>query len=203
MDYLKVYNQLIDRAKYREQTEELVGYFEKHHIIPRCKGGLNLKDNLVKLTFREHLICHILLAKIYGGRLWIAVHRMTNYGEHNSKKYALYRQNYVEAISGENNPHYGKKTLHTPETCLKISKATTGRLGGMRGKKRSESHTNSLRKALAKPVKAFRLVTKEFVGTYDSITQCAELLKVTKSKIVAVLKGKRPHTGGYFFERAE
>ena len=59
MNYTKIYNQLIERAKNRK--EERDGYYERHHIIPKCMGGSNDKDNLVKLTYREHFIAHWLL----------------------------------------------------------------------------------------------------------------------------------------------
>lgn len=34
---------------------------DKHHIIPRAKGGSNDKDNIVFLTREEHLQAHRLL----------------------------------------------------------------------------------------------------------------------------------------------
>lgn len=43
-------------------------YIEKHHIIPRCMGGTNDKSNIVKLTAREHFICHMLLEKMTTGQ---------------------------------------------------------------------------------------------------------------------------------------
>lgn len=61
MNYQRIYNQIIDRAK----TRKLEGYKEKHHIIPKCMGGGNEKENLVELTAREHFICHWLLSRIY------------------------------------------------------------------------------------------------------------------------------------------
>jgi hypothetical protein len=61
MDYQKIYNQIIEKAKNRM----LEGYKEKHHIIPKCLGGNNDKDNLVELTAREHFLCHMLLCEIY------------------------------------------------------------------------------------------------------------------------------------------
>lgn len=39
------------------------GYKERHHIIPRCIGGSNNKDNLIDLYAKEHFIAHMLLAK--------------------------------------------------------------------------------------------------------------------------------------------
>ena len=61
MEYTRIYNQLIERA----QNRTLEGYVEKHHIIPKCLGGSNNKENLVELTAREHFLCHKLLTKIY------------------------------------------------------------------------------------------------------------------------------------------
>lgn len=61
MDYQKTYNQIIERAK----TRQLEGYKEKHHIIPKCMGGLDVEENLVELTAREHFLCHKLLCEIY------------------------------------------------------------------------------------------------------------------------------------------
>jgi len=60
MNYSKVYFQIIEKAKVRTLTE----YGEWHHIIPKCLGGKNNKDNLVFLTAREHYICHQLLVKM-------------------------------------------------------------------------------------------------------------------------------------------
>ena len=60
MNYLNVYNSIIEKSKYRIHDQ----YTEKHHIIPRCLGG-NDKDNIAILTYREHFICHWLLCKIY------------------------------------------------------------------------------------------------------------------------------------------
>lgn len=41
------------------------GYTEKHHIIPRCLGGSDEQENIVKLTAREHYIAHLLLTKMF------------------------------------------------------------------------------------------------------------------------------------------
>lgn len=58
--YTRIYYQIIDRAVPRT----LVGYKEKHHIIPQSLGGSNDNSNLVHLTAREHFICHWLLTKM-------------------------------------------------------------------------------------------------------------------------------------------
>jgi hypothetical protein len=61
--YTRCYFSIIERAR----TRTLEGYSEKHHIIPRSLGGSDRKDNLVKLTAREHFICHLLLVKMVVG----------------------------------------------------------------------------------------------------------------------------------------
>jgi hypothetical protein len=75
MNYQKIYNQIIKCAKNRQ----LEGYVEKHHIIPKCLGGNNNKNNIVQLTAREHFLCHMLLCEIYS--------------DNKSLKYALYLMN--------------------------------------------------------------------------------------------------------------
>jgi len=61
MDYTRIYNQIIERA----QNRKLDGYVEKHHIFPKCIGGLDIKENMIELTAREHFLCHMLLCEIY------------------------------------------------------------------------------------------------------------------------------------------
>lgn len=65
MDYKRIYDQLIENAKERVLPEGV--YVERHHIVPRCMGGGDESTNIVKLTFREHAMAHILLARVYGG----------------------------------------------------------------------------------------------------------------------------------------
>jgi len=61
MNYERIYNQIIERANNRI----IEGYTEKHHIIPKCMGGNDIKTNIVRLTPKEHYLCHRLLCEIY------------------------------------------------------------------------------------------------------------------------------------------
>lgn len=64
MNYQKIYDQLVEKAKVRGLDKKaLDGYFEKHHIIPVCMGGSNSPENFVLFTGREHYIAHMLLWK--------------------------------------------------------------------------------------------------------------------------------------------
>jgi len=63
--YTKFYYSIISNAQSRVLSKEV--YTERHHIIPKSLGGSNSKNNLVKLTAREHFICHLLLTKMTKG----------------------------------------------------------------------------------------------------------------------------------------
>lgn len=121
MDYTKHYEALIERARNRI----LEGYSENHHIIPRCLGGTDDKDNLVRLTPEEHYVAHQLLVKMHPhekGLIW-AAHRMTshsNTGERSRNK--LYgwlkkrNQKIAKQRLGEKNGSHGRSWFHHPET---------------------------------------------------------------------------------------
>jgi 5-methylcytosine-specific restriction endonuclease McrA len=47
MNYRRQYELLIEKAQLRGSVD---GYMERHHIVPRCMGGSNEKENLVELT---------------------------------------------------------------------------------------------------------------------------------------------------------
>jgi len=156
MDYQAHYSKLIERAKGRP----LEGYSEKHHIVPKCMGGGNNKDNIVRLTPEEHYLAHYLLVKIYPGNhrlLWAAM-AMTNHTgkmERSNKLYGWLRRRFGEEISKRN---IGQK--RSEESKRKMSEAKTGVKRGphsgetkekisiaSRGKRKSEDHKKSLSEA--------------------------------------------------------
>lgn len=115
MDYTKHYGVLMEKAK---QRTEVPGYSETHHIVPKCLGGTNDKENLVDLYPEEHYIAHLLLAKIYGGKLWFAANMMAN---RNNKQYGWIKRKFAEENS---KAHRGMK--HTDESRKKMSLARKG-----------------------------------------------------------------------------
>lgn len=139
MDYKRHYNLLIDRAKDRL----IEGYTERHHVIPKCVGGTNEKDNLVKLTAEEHYVAHQLLCKMYPGirGLAFALIAMTGnpHGSRRNKAYGWIKRRNAVANSAESkrrwrDPEYRKthsaamkKVFANPEFGEKISRANTGR----------------------------------------------------------------------------
>jgi hypothetical protein len=139
--YEKWYKDITQRG----QTRLLETYTETHHITPRSLGGSNSKENITKLTAREHFICHWLLIKIYktGEEHWKMLNALRimraenkNQTRYSTKITASVYQQLKEEYSklqslkfkGENNGFFGKK--HTEETKLKIKQANTGEKNG-------------------------------------------------------------------------
>ncbi len=58
MNYDRIYKSIT-------KTPDTGEYTEIHHVVPRCLGGSNSRDNLVRITYRKHFICHWLLCKMY------------------------------------------------------------------------------------------------------------------------------------------
>ena len=85
MNYKKIYEGLCRSRKVRGTKKE-DGY-EVHHIKPKSMGGSNLKQNLVKLTYKEHFLAHKLLCRITTGmdkiNMDLAVDYMVKSGGHN------------------------------------------------------------------------------------------------------------------------
>ena len=71
--YTKWYCSIMSRAQARttnrKAAKNLLGYVEKHHILPRSFniGGEKDKLNYAYLTAKEHFICHKLLASMFTG----------------------------------------------------------------------------------------------------------------------------------------
>lgn len=96
----------------------------KHHIIPKCwfkMNGLNVdnsKDNLVLLSYEDHIKVHKLaymcaLTSKFKGKMAYAYHRLT--------KGQIVANG---CFNGENNPFYGKH--HSEEVRNKMSESHKG-----------------------------------------------------------------------------
>lgn len=69
--YLRLYIRLIKRCQ-SMTVEELSGYTEKHHILPKCLGGDNKKANLVIMPIRYHIITHFVILEVYPDNIDLA-----------------------------------------------------------------------------------------------------------------------------------
>ena len=167
MNYQKIHDQLIERAKNRTLT----GYKERHHIIPRCLGGTDTIDNIVLLTAKEHFIVHKLLCKIYPDedKLFFAYRMMAvmKHSKDNERNYYVSAQEFEEIriLANEkigNSARGRKMPPRPPEIIAKV--VTTRKLNGYshsaetrnkiskknKGRKFSDTHRKNLSTALLK-----------------------------------------------------
>lgn len=125
--YAKIYSSIIEKRR----GSPPCGYSEKHHIIPISLGGKNKKNNIVRLSAREHYICHLLLVKMvergsvahkkmcvaWGLMYWCESPNQNRlFKVSNSKLYEALRKDHAEAMkylqSGKRNSQHGKMWIH-------------------------------------------------------------------------------------------
>lgn len=144
MNYQKIYNDIIQiaksqkRLKLRKNDINYV-YYENHHILPRCLGGTDAKENLVLLTAKEHYVCHKLLTYIYkeNRKIALAFHKMTYGNTIKDKNCKISSRDYeyarklisfipvsIETKHKQSESHKG--ILHTKESKEKISLSKIG-----------------------------------------------------------------------------
>jgi hypothetical protein len=177
MNYEKIYNDLMsDRLSKKPQRlkEKRCGfYFEGHHILPKCKGGMGNSNraknnsNIVLLTPREHFLAHWLLWRIYGDRqMALAFHKMMSSSKNTNR--ITSSRGYSEArdafrITNMGNTYgIGVKKVISEEQKRKQSEAMTGLMVGdlnpskrmdvrkkisekLKGKKKSLEHIEKIK----------------------------------------------------------
>jgi len=137
MNYKKIYDRIIEKSRKEnrvklDKSNENYIYYENHHIIPRCLGGKDEKNNLVLLTAREHFISHKLLTYIYPNNYKIisAFNLMLfmnnrKYGI-TSRDYSYLKELYYFTPIDEETREKRKKIIHTKEWNKKISDKLKG-----------------------------------------------------------------------------
>ena len=153
--YTSIYYRIIDNSRNRILPKEV--YKERHHIIPKSLGGSNSVDNLVWLTGREHLICHLLLVRMtedkFKSKMISAAWSMANLENNNqtriklnARQYSSLREQFSKTHSlrmKNNNP------MHDPNVRKIYDNAIIkrGKTSGMTGKKHSSTSTDKIREA--------------------------------------------------------
>lgn len=162
--YTRWYWKLISAAMRRDNV--MSG--EQHHIVPKSLGGNDSRDNIARLTTREHYIAHLLLLKMcdkpeHRRSMAFAFFRMrSSNGESRrspSRLYELHRKNAIAAVSGSNNPFYGKGAFgasnhfygrkHTMESRRKMSAALIGTMGGAHNPFFGKVHSKDVRRKIS------------------------------------------------------
>jgi len=133
MNYKKLYDFICNRG----QQERELDYFENHHILPKCLGGNNGKDNLTKLTAKEHYVVHWLLHKIYPDNwkishafFWIATENGMNKRAITSRQYE--RAKKIMSGSCSERMKDVRNPMHKESARKKISESMRGDNNPMR-----------------------------------------------------------------------
>ena len=138
-------------------------YHERHHILPKCIGGTDDKENLIDLFAREHYIAHKLLAlenpdsQGLQYAWWMMAHGVINKEQNRyictELEYEEARKNIHEKCSGINAYWYGrtmpietrnkmsearKNIVFSEETKKKMSESKQGDKHPMYGKHHTE-----------------------------------------------------------------
>jgi len=118
MNYARIYKAIIDNRI----ASPFNGYGENHHIIPKSVGGSNEPSNIVRLTAREHFLCHYLLSKMYPKgseeeyRLAYAFGMMTRINQNQNGERYINAGLYELAKVRLNNIAKGSRWIHNPST---------------------------------------------------------------------------------------
>ena len=170
MNYQKLYESIILKAQYENRKKNKSNYFENHHIIPRCIGGSDDKENLVLLTAKEHFICHRLLCEIYEEpKLKYAYWAMCNqvFGDVkrdyriSSRTYEYARSNFSVHFSEfmknlpEEKRGFKKGSKHSEETKANWSKNRKGKNTGEQNTFFGKTHTKDTKNRIGEKRKEF------------------------------------------------
>lgn len=161
MDYERVYREFIADRRLREYL--LTTGFDRHHVLPRHLGGSNDAENIVKLTYADHLFAHILLAKSHGGVMAVCANRMSGMekyrGRRSRERYAHLRAAHRAAVTGKKLSDKHREALRGPRPDMRGNQRAArpktaehrARIGAAHvGMKRSEETKAKLRAVWAR-----------------------------------------------------
>ena len=123
LNYARIYAEFISDRRLKEPTLD----FDRHHIVPRCIRRDNSAENLIRLSFPDHLFAHLLLAKIYGGKLAQAANLMLNRVRGVHGKLARRQYAWVRAQHSREMAVAQKQRMTDPSLRIRTSAALTGK----------------------------------------------------------------------------
>lgn len=189
--YTQTYFAIIKKAQQLPST----GYCERHHIIPRSLGGSNVKENIVKLSARQHFVCHLLLVKMTSGRnqhkMICAAHHMAicHRREHykiTSVTYERLKRLRSQSMMGPLNPQFGKKHVWTTEERLTLSRALKGSEAFKAA--RGPEWKQKISEVQSRGVVLTNSVTAEVFGEWPNCSRVAEELGCTRANVKAAIR---------------
>jgi hypothetical protein len=193
MNYEKIYKLIIQKAKsenrikyshYLRKKSNILPYYESHHIIPRCLGGIDDEENLVLLTAREHYVCHKLLTYIYEKHRGIALafFRMT----HDKQNRKVTSRDYEYAKQLNNNTQISEETSRKLSAANRkriVSKETRQKLSKVwKGRKHTDEAKQKMRESkLGEKNPFFKKISpnrgKHYTFTEEQIKNLSESMK--------------------------
>jgi len=189
------------------------GYAEKHHILPKSIGGSDCKDNLIRLTAKDHFFAHRLLAKIHKGKMIFAFSMMLKTRGKELATRHTYETLKIEIAKELSALHKGVPT--SKETKEKMSKASKGKKHSEErcevnrqsqlGKKLSKEHKEAISrggKGVKKPkgfgekiaqINRERVFTDEHRANISKALKGGKLSEETREKMRNAVRPKITH----------
>jgi hypothetical protein len=195
--YTRWYYNIIINAKARVLNKSV--YTENHHIIPKSLGGDNSKSNLVRLTAREHFICHWLLIKMTESvnrqKMANACNLMMNYISSNQQRYKISSKIYENLKLNLSAIRRGRKNPKVSKSLTGKSLSTQHKLNVSKGRKGQKLNEISLSKIRKK----YLITTPDGADLFTNNIQefCKEYQLSLPAMRDQVAKGKQEHHKGY------
>lgn len=227
MNYQRIYDQIVDRAQKegRNKGEEI--YYESHHIVPKCLGGTNKKENLILLTGREHFLVHWILVRIYpnNSKLAFAFWAMCNqknkeqgerctpssraYGEARKvflvNQLAFYQteEGRLSKVKMVSNIDFIARTANTDWKAIAANtdyKARTAKID-WEAKVRNTDY-EAIAKKRMKPITQLRKDGTN-IREWSSVKEAGETLGINRGDISACCRGKLKSAGNFIWKYRE
>lgn len=185
------------------------GYYESHHILPKCLGlgGETDKLNLVRLTAKEHFVCHLLLTKMFDdktiiAKLTYASWQMTQRYQVTSRMYEKLKSALSVAYTGIPKTEQHKANMRKPKsTTVNMKKPKSvphWNKGGHIPEERKLAQSIKMTGKLVGPKNGFygKTHSPEFIKRQKDRLTGVPLKESHKQNIGKALKGNIPHNKG-------
>ena len=189
--YSRWYFNIIEAARKLPPT----GYSELHHIIPRSMGGDNSRSNLVRLSARQHFICHLLLTKMTDNKkMSFALSRMMGGGERyeprSSKIYEICKKLTSDAMTGTNNPMFGNTGPKSKQHAQNISRGLLNS-EALKESRASTEFRLKISDAQSTPIEIISCTTGKILFTFKNARIASEHLGCTRANLTNAARDGR------------
>jgi hypothetical protein len=213
MDYKRVYENLIEKAKKEFRIKGRGVYYEGHHIIPKSKGGTGKSNdwisnhpNIVLLTAKEHYLAHHLLVRLYpkDAEMILAYSAMfKGGGDAYNNRYNPSPLAYKERNELLNLIWDGTVVCKKIESKIK-TKNTRSKRRTNSGNKPPNPEWDHFKFGIdnpkSQPILQKDMITGEIIAVHGSLREASRSTLISRTGIRMVLSGAWGFTKGYIFE---